>query len=479
MKLLILTIITMASLTSHSVEFPDSKDFFFGVSNAPAQVEDQLDDPWMKFARQGKFAAFLNQHNPEDKLQFWTRPEIELDLAVELGVDVFRLGIDWARLMRLEPPYRQARIDLEALERYAEILKMIKQRGMRVMLSLFHHAEPDFTLKEGSWHNPKTKDEFLRFVEQALPRLIDDIDYLITFNEPQLYVVLTQLSPIWPSYMKKGRPLGLFNFGWFKGRFEKSLNHISQAHNRVYVMAKRMKPELVVGIAHNVSDYKAYRNNVINRLSTSLSWKKMNFLFLDKTIHHMDFIGLNYYGVEKVKNFGITLDPAVEYSDSGRGISPHGLYEIVHTLNERYSYNKLPFIITENGVADETDETRPAYLVEHLKVVRKLMDEGIRFLGYVHWTLTDNFEWADGYCPKFGLVEIDRETNKRSPRESFYLYRDIIQSREISADQLNSAWKKNIERSGKARPTCRDKNGVGSLDEYRYEKFKGVDWRFR
>jgi beta-glucosidase/6-phospho-beta-glucosidase/beta-galactosidase len=218
---------------------------------------------------------------------------------------------------------------------------------------------------------------------------------------------------------------------------------------------------------------------LINKLSASVSWKKMNYLFLDKTIGHMDFIGLNYYGVEKVKNIGITLDPTVEYSDSGRGISPNGLYEIIHKLNKRYAHKKLPYVITENGVADATDLTRPAYLVEHLKVIRKLMNEGTKFLGYVHWTLTDNFEWADGYCPKFGLVEMDRKTGTRHPRPSFYFYQDIIKKRAVSQQQIDWAWEQNIARARQDRPTCRAVDGVNSLDDYRFEKFKGIDWRFR
>jgi beta-glucosidase/6-phospho-beta-glucosidase/beta-galactosidase len=204
----------------------------------------------------------------------------------------------------------------------------------------------------------------------------------------------------------------------------------------------------------------------------------MNNLFMDKIVHAMEFIGLNYYGVEKVKGLSVTLDSEVEYSDSGRGISPNGLYKLVHHFHHRYQNYNLPFFITENGVADATDQTRPAYLIEHLKVVHKLMEEGIPFLGYIHWTLTDNFEWSDGYCPKFGLVAVERDSGLRIKRDSFELFQHIIQTRTITDHDQMNAWAKNMLMKGSLRPSCRAKNAVDALDDYRYEPYQGIDWRF-
>merc|ERR1711966_327221 len=107
------------------------------------------------------------------------------------------------------------------------------------------------------------------------------------------------------------------------------------------------------------------------------------------------------------------------YSASGRCVDPTGLHQELSKFYRRY---KLPIMITENGLADSSDVLRPAYILEHMVAIGRAIEDGIPISGYIHWTLTDNFEWTDGYCPKFGLVSIDRNTFERTRRDSFYLY---------------------------------------------------------
>jgi beta-glucosidase/6-phospho-beta-glucosidase/beta-galactosidase len=458
------------------IKLPSQKDFFFGIANAPVQVEDQLDDNWMKFALSGKTKAFLNVENPESKLEFWSKPEIEIELAHELGVNVFRLGIDWSRLMSFDKILNQQKINQDVIDHYLKIINQIKSRNMKVMLTLFHASEPSWTLENGSWSNPEMIDQFTDFAQKVLPTLLPQIDYLITFNEAQLYVSMTSIKPIWPSYRKTNNPLGLLNLPLKKGVFSRSLKNISIAHKRVYQLAKKLKPNVLIGIAHNVADYEGV--NLLSRLVAKYSWNKFNFDLLDLIAKEQDFIGLNYYGVEKLNGTTLSLDHKTEYSDSGRGISPAGLYKIVHRLQSRYGYLKIPYIITENGIADVSDKIRPLYLIEHLKVINTLMKEGISFLGYIHWTLTDNFEWGDGYCPKFGLVAVDRHSMERVKRDSFYLYQKIISSREISIKEQTESWNLAQSMKNKLRASCRDFDGETALEDYRWEEFKGIDWRF-
>ena len=111
--------------------------FFFGLATAPGQSEDQLPDIWADWGRDGRTAAFRNQARPEERLQFWTHPEVELDLAARTGIQVYRLGVDWGRVMP-----RPHAFDPAALARYREIMRMIRARHMRVMLTLMHHSVP-------------------------------------------------------------------------------------------------------------------------------------------------------------------------------------------------------------------------------------------------------------------------------------------------------------------------------------------------
>jgi len=144
-----------SGVTNKIASFP--KDFFFGVANAPAQVEDNLDDAWLEWAINGNVRAFYNYDKPEKRINFWTDPEREIIEAKKLGVTVFRLGIDWGRLF----PTKQTQIPkAEVIENYRRIFKLIKKHNMKVMLSLFHHAEPKWTVKYGSWANKEMINDF-------------------------------------------------------------------------------------------------------------------------------------------------------------------------------------------------------------------------------------------------------------------------------------------------------------------------------
>lgn len=467
MKAILLVVLTLISAVQASTQFP--KDFFFGIANAPAHVEDNLSDIWIDFADRGGIAAFDNQVEPKRRLDFWTHPEIELDLAKELGVKVFRLGVDWGRLQ----PRPGQELDLSVLKRYREIIEMIHARGMKVMLTLFHHSEPRWTLNRGSWRDKKMIYDFVYFAQKTLSYLGDKVDYLITFNEAQVYVLLSQVAGIWPN-QGDARGIRLFDFGPVKGSYTKSLKKIATAHQQVYVWMKKTFPSVPVSIAHNVSYHRG--SSFIYAPFAAFSRSRMNYFLTDLLKNHMDFLGLNYYGIEVVKGAGVTISDKYEYSDSGRGVSPFGFYKTLKTMYKRY---ELPIIITENGVADSTDWLRPAYLLEHLKALKSAMDEGVKVLGYIHWTISDNWEWADGYCPKFGLVEVDRVDNlKRIKRDSFYLYQNVIEQNGFSKKMRDDAWFKVKDHSGKERSFCRSHDGVSSLDEPIFIPSKNIDWRF-
>lgn len=124
------------------IQFP--QDFFFGVANAPGQIEDKLDDIWMEWADKNKIVAFKNEGVPKDKLGFWTRPEIEIDLAVSTGITTYRMGIDWGRVMPTPDTFDQSAID-----HYKKIIKLIRSKNLKIMMTLMHHSIPKWALKNG------------------------------------------------------------------------------------------------------------------------------------------------------------------------------------------------------------------------------------------------------------------------------------------------------------------------------------------
>nr|VDC77931.1 unnamed protein product [Brassica rapa] len=547
----------LADFNSH--EHKEGK-FFFGLATAPAHSEDELDDAWLQFAKEtpssasdavpgseaanrkkiklavgaitkglaknkhikevkaasaddkppaNNVAAWHNAPHAEDRLMFWSDPDKEVKLAKETGVTVFRMGIDWSRIMPKEPTegIKEA-VDYEALEHYKWILNRVRSNGMKVMLTLFHHSLPPWAADYGGWKIEKTVDYFMDFTRLVVDSMFELVDSWVTFNEPHVFTLLTYMCGSWPGnnpdFMEMATstlPMGVFH---------RVLHYMGVAHSKAYdyIHSKMLKP--LVGIAHHVSFIRPY--GLFDTGAVTISNSLTVYPYIDSISKKLDFIGINYYGQESVCGVGIKLVETDEYSESGRGIYPDGLYRVLLMLHERYKHLKIPFIVTENGVSDETDVIRRPYLIEHLLALYAAMlkacgfctkyernwNFGFRFgfgfefglgvpvLGYIFWTVSDNWEWADGYGPKFGLVAVDRSNNlARTLRPSYHLFSKIVKSGKITRKDRSLAWNElqKAAKSGKLRPFYRavDNHGLmyaDGLDKPQWRPYVDRDWRF-
>ncbi|KAH0851776.1 hypothetical protein HID58_003959 [Brassica napus] len=505
----------LADFNSH--EHKEGK-FFFGLATAPAHSEDELDDAWLQFAKEtpssasdavpgseaatrkkiklavgaitkglaknkhikevkasasaddkppaNNVAAWHNAPHAEDRLKFWSDPDKEVKLAKETGVTVFRMGIDWSRIMPKEPTegIKEA-VDYEALEHYKWILNRVRSNGMKVMLTLFHHSLPPWAADYGGWKIEKTVDYFMDFTRLVVDSMFELVDSWVTFNEPHVFTLLTYMCGSWPGnnpdFMEMATstlPMGVFHRVCLK------------------------KP--LVGIAHHVSFIRPY--GLFDTGAVTISNSLTVYPYIDSISKKLDFIGINYYGQESVCGVGIKLVETDEYSESGRGIYPDGLYRVLLMLHERYKHLKIPFIVTENGVSDETDVIRRPYLIEHLLALYAAMLKGVPVLGYIFWTVSDNWEWADGYGPKFGLVAVDRSNNlARTLRPSYHLFSKIVKSGKITRKDRSLAWNElqRAAKAGKLRPFYRavDNHGLmyaDGLDKPQWRPYVDRDWRF-
>ncbi len=447
-------------LNSYALKLPE--DFLFGVANAPAHVEDELNDPWMMFAKQGKTKAFLNQYAPQKRLEFWTKPEVEINLAKDLGVNVFRLGIDWQRLV---PSKSKQITNLKAVKKYQKILRKLKANNIKVMLTLFHHSLPDWAIEMGGWTNSELNDYFVGFAKDSIKYFAEDIDFLITFNEPNVYSMFSYVTGMWPPGKKNHFAI----MNPYYGDFYSALNNMAISHKNIFKYSKEKSMKFKTSVAHNIANYKPAK--WYHFLNVWWADKYMNYYFLDLIRKEMDFLGFNYYGAEYLSFSGPVFKDGVLYSDAGRAVDAKGLLEKMEELYFRYGKD---LFITENGAADSNDYFRSYYLIRHLEEIQNAIKKKIPVLGYIHWTLTDNFEWSDGYCPKFGLVRVDRENNlKRVKRESFYVYKDIISRKLIDKSKIQKSYFSNDK---KLRDICRDVNGVDALNSPVKELFKAYSF---
>ncbi|GAB2217857.1 hypothetical protein Droror1_Dr00001069 [Drosera rotundifolia] len=430
-------------------------------------------------------AAWHNVPHPEERLRFWSDPETELKLAKNTGITVFRMGVDWSRIFPKEPTDGlEDTVNFAALERYRWILHRVHSYGMKVMLTLFHHSLPPWAGNYGGWKVEKTVDYFMDFTRLVVDNLSDLVDYWVTFNEPHVFCMLTYTAGAWPG----GHPdmLEVATSALPTGVFNQAMHWMAVAHSKAYdyIHEHSALSPPIVGVAHNVSFTRPY--GLFDVASVTVGNSLTLYPYLDSICGKMDFIGLNYYGQEVFAGAGLKLVETDEYSESGRGVYPDGLYRLLCQFNERYKDLNIPFIITENGVADETDLIRKPYMLEHLLAIYAAMLMGVRVIGYLFWTISDNWEWADGYGPKFGLVAVDRANDlARTPRPSYHLFSKVATTGKITRQDRQWAWYelRKAVKEKRTRPFYREVNKqglmyAGGLDEPTWRPYVDRDWRF-
>ncbi len=243
-------------------------------------------------------------------------------------------------------------------------------------------------------------------------KIFQYVNYFVVLNEPNVYAFKSYLEGTWPPQERSLR------------RAFKVINNLKNAYLDAYKILKN--PKLQIGIAQNIIIFKAYRiYNPLSVISTIFNNKFFNFYFLDKVKKLLDFVGVNYYTRVFIKFFlNFEYKENAEKNCLGWEIYPRGLYEVCKMAYKRY---KKPIIITENGICTNNDYQRINFIKEHISYLKKAIAEGIKILGYMYWSFLDNYEWAYGFEPRFGIVEVDYETGKRKVKPSGYFYKEIIE----------------------------------------------------
>lgn len=496
------------------VQFPDTT--WFGLATAAAHVETAFPgDPWVDWAKKGNVAAYdtvakkgnVAGNNPDMRLKFLEEPEVELDLAAATGVQVFRMGVEWGRLVTETPQPGQGVQDQAALNRYREIIEYAKgmkalngkkiAKSMKVMMTLFHHSMPAWAGEGGGWTSDATVKYFVDFAKDVATQLHDVVDYWVTFNEPHVFVLLSNCAALWPgkpgakpkgTVEQLGCLTGALPFvSKTSGGYTKAMHNIEQSHIQFYDWAHGGGglTEPRIGVAHNVAWNEA--QGMADVASVQITESLFKFPFIDHLKSKLDWLGLNYYSKEVIGGAGPVILPEEEYSESGRTVYPNGLYDTLMQFHRRYPMSDptvtfKSVIITENGISDSSDILRPSYIVEHLLAVREAQNQGMNIEGYVHWTISDNWEWADGYCPKFGLVDVDRSDDelRRTTRPSYDLFTKIVATKTVTHQQREESWEvvRQAVVEGKTHNFCRSYTSNAGLDEPVQRPIKNKDWRF-
>jgi beta-glucosidase len=389
--------------------------FLLGAASSAHQVEgNNIHSDWWYWEQLGKLPK------SGEACDHYNRYEEDFMIAQDLGLNAMRISIEWARI---EP--EEGRWNGQAIEHYKKVLKSMKEKGLTRMVTLWHWTLPQWLAHKGGFESKEGVEAFGRFAWFVAQNLGTEVDLWITINEPEVYSLASYVRGNHPPF-KKSKILT-----W------KVMENLIAAHKVAFDAIKKSLGDVPVGIAKNNAYFEAYRkNNPMDRLTAFAMDRIGNHYFLEKIQKHMDFIGLNYYFSNRVMfdwrgyqemnhNFTkgqLSLDDQMSRSDMGWILYPEGIY---HLLEDLKVYKK-PIYITENGLADSVDSRRPKFLRETLNWVSKSIVSGVDVRGYFHWSLTDNYEWHQGFVPRFGLVEIDYATQKRTIRPSAQIFKEII-----------------------------------------------------
>lgn len=405
--------------------FPEG--FLWGAATSSHQVEGNCDNnDWWDWE---KVEGHITDGTPSGvACDHYNRYEEDFDIAKDMNNNAHRLSIEWSRI---EP--EEGKWDHGEVEHYRKVLTALRQRGMKTMVTSWHFTLPKWFVEQGGWESSASVGFFKRYNEFLAKEIGDLVDIWITINEPMVYLGQSYGIGVWPpGKVSKLKSIHVFS--------KMVLAH-KAAYKVIHEVLDDGDKKPVVGIAKNVITFEPYRKqNVIDNMFVYFADRFFNRQFFLWTKGTHDYIGINYYFHYRVKSLpsgtsGFFYEVHTEnreVSDMGWEINPEGIFMAVMAMH-RY---KLPIYITENGLANGDDGKRPRTLVATLKELYHATKAGADVRGYFHWSLLDNYEWEKGFSGRFGLVAIDYETLKRTPRRSAYVYAEICKENGIPHDLL-------------------------------------------
>jgi beta-glucosidase len=441
--------------------FPGS--FLWGVATSAYQIEGaahedgRRDSIWDQFCRQR--GAIKDGSSGEHACDHYHRTGEDIALIEGLGVNAYRFSIAWPRLQ----PLGAGKWNEKGLEFYDRLIDGLLERGVAPHLTLYHWDLPQALQERGGWQNRDTVDRFVEYAEQAARRYGDRAATIATHNEPWVVAIL-------------GHEAGNFAPGLKSQKAAMQVaHHLLLSHGLALRALRAASCPAPLGIVLNQSPIHpvtaSAEDHARARLDDGLTirWYMdpllrgrypedvLSYLGEDapriapgdmEAIREpLDFLGINYY-TRNLSGTGAPLDPVAsgrDVTDMGWEVFPAGLTELL--LRLKADYRLPPLFVMENGAAyaDRLVEGRVAdpdrirYLQSHIAAMADALEGGVDVRGYFVWSLLDNFEWADGYSKRFGLVYVDYATQRRTLKDSAYWYQAFCsRARTVEARRIAS-----------------------------------------
>lgn len=420
------------------LRFP--KGFLWGAATSSHQVEGNNRNDWSEWEKQnaerlakesesvfgrvpgwqerfGSEAADPKNYISGAAADHWNRYEEDFDILEKLNLNAYRFSIEWSRV---EP--EEGKFDEEAIAHYRKMLEALRKREIEPMITLWHWTNPVWVETHyGGWENPAVGDRFLKFTERVVNEYEDLVHYWAVFNEPNTFVGLGYITSVRPPQRRSIL------------RARQAIKTFNQTHKKVYTLIHSLQPEAKVVLSHWLALTRPLPNTWISKCFIPLIDYLRNWQFFKGLENFCDIIGVQFYRIDYVKvsfhggAWGpIKLAPlGIWQNDMGWDLEPEAIEQLLHRVFDRF---KKPIVITENGLADRDDISREKFIRKTIQALHRAISRGIPVQGYFHWSLLDNFEWSEGYWPEFGLVHVDRATQKRTVRPSALSYAKICEA---------------------------------------------------
>ncbi len=430
-------------------------DFLFGVATAAYQIEGAAKADGRKPSIWDAFSHMPGRtfagHNGDVACDHYNRLEEDLDLIRDMGVSAYRFSIAWPRIM----PDGRGAVNEKGLDFYERLVDGCKARGIKTFATLYHWDLPLLLAGDGGWTARSTAHAFQDYARVVMARLGDRLDSIATLNEPWCIVWLSHLYGVHaPGEHSMDSALH-------------ALHHLNLAHGLAMQAIRAEAPQVPAGVVLNAHRILPGSDSAGDKAAAERAFSFHNGVFFDpllkgeypadfmaalgdrmpeirpgdmETIRQpLDWWGLNYYTPMRVHPDPDAPFPATRpapfvsdvVTDIGWEVWPQALSDLITELYARYDLPDL--YITENGACcnigmengEVNDQPRLDYIAAHLDAAADAVAAGHPLRGYFAWSLMDNFEWAEGYRMRFGLVHVDYDTQVRTVKKSGHWYGDL------------------------------------------------------
>ncbi len=421
-----------------------SADFLIGAATAAHQVEGNNihSDYWAM--EQMKTTAFAEPSG--DAVDHYNRYEEDIKLLASAGLNAYRFSIEWARI---EP--EEGNFDAAEIEHYRKVIRCCKANGVTPMVTLLHFTSPKWLICKGGWEAETVVADFARYVRYVMENLGSEMELVCTINEANMGLQMKAIMERYIRQMKammakmqagtasdsqvqvgmnlqkmmQGQEMAAKEnaavFGtpqpqtFVSARTQRGDILVMEAHRAAMAVIREVAPHVKAGLSLSVHDIQAVPGG---EERAEKEWAE-EFTHYLPYIQRDDFLGVQNYTRSLIGADGIQPNPeGAELTQMGYEFYPQALENVLRRVAKDW---KGIIYVTENGIGTADDSRRMAFIETATDGVARCIADGLPIKGYFYWTLMDNFEWQKGYSMTFGLIAVDRSTQKRSPKESLWV----------------------------------------------------------